>query len=548
MTGIHRPAIGGRRDQVEDPDLSQDHAHAEDQALLQRLRAGEDAAFGELFSRHCDAVRRLALGLAADRAEAEDLTAEAFFRVLQAIRRGSGPTENVRGYLLIVARRVAWEWNGRRRDVPISDEELNHRVGADPDRTNQSTERNLITRAFTSLPERWRSVLWEVEVEGARPAVVAVNFGLSPNATAALARRARQGLRAAYLQAHLAIDRGSTGCRSVLEKLGAYTAGTIKGVERHKVRAHLATCPSCSAMFAELQDVCSGLRAHAAVLAAPVAGVALWQQMGTAASSAAGWTVKGMLANAKVQVALAASSAAAVGAFGFVMVAMGGSTTTNSAFDDFDGRPVPTVVVESPSAGVTEPPTTTAPPTHPTDSTARSPRAHGVLPDQPGIAQRNVDAVDAASPIAASEQQGTDTVVTPRVATTDDSSAPVTGNFIKPSSAPSAYDESQPVVYERSTFEQKFAPYDEYDVYDERTTNTRVNAAQQTTMWTSTTRYTVWHTPEGEPDYRIVMTSETPPEEVAPPAKSEPEPPAGTTTAEKPAVTTTAEQPATGAS
>lgn len=546
MTGIHRPAIGGRRDQVEDPDLSQDHAHAEDQALLQRLRAGEDAAFGELFSRHCDAVRRLALGLAADRAEAEDLTAEAFFRVLQAIRRGSGPVDNVRGYLLIVARRVAWEWNGRRRDVPVSDEELNHRVGADPDRTNQSTERNLITRAFTSLPERWRSVLWEVEVEGARPAVVAVNFGLSPNATAALARRARQGLRAAYLQAHLAIDRGSTGCRSVLEKLGAYTAGTIKGVERHKVRAHLATCPSCSAMFAELQDVCSGLRAHAAVLAAPVAGVALWQQMGTAASSAAGWTVKGMLANAKVQVALAASSAAAVGAFGFVMVAMGGSTTTSSAFDDFDGRPVPNVIVESPSAGVTEPQKTTIAPTGPVEPTARSPRAHGQLSDQPAPVLN--DGVEAPVPVGAAEQQQqtVDTVVTPRIAPTEDSS--VTQNFVKPSAAAEPYDESQPVVYERSTFERKFAPYEEYDVYDEKTTTTRINAADQTTMWTSTTTYTVWHTPSGEPDYRIVMTSETPPEEVPPPTKSEPEPPAVTTTAEKPAVTTTSEKPTTGAS
>ncbi len=500
--------------------MSQDHAHAEDQALLQRLRAGEDAAFGELFSRHCDAVRRLALGLAADRAEAEDLTAEAFFRVLQAIRRGSGPTDNVRGYLLIVARRVAWEWNGRRRDVPISDEELNHRVGADPDRTNQSTERNLITRAFTSLPERWRSVLWEVEVEGARPAVVAVNFGLSPNATAALARRARQGLRAAYLQAHLAIDRGSTGCRSVLEKLGAYTAGTIKGVERRKVRAHLATCPSCTAMFAELQDVCSGLRAHAAVLAAPVAGVALWQQMGTAASaasSAAGWTVKGLLANAKVQVAQAASSAAAVGAFGFVMVAMGGSTTTNSAFDDLDGRPLPGVVTEAPDAPLTVPMTTT-PPADPTDTTTRGPRAHGVLPEEGARGAALDSKPDVAAPVADTndEQVAEGTGVTPRIAVTD-SSAPVSANLVKPPTSSETFDKSQPIVYERSTFERKFAPYEEYDVYDERTTTTQVNAAEQTTSWTSETRYTVYHTPSGEPDYRMMITSEPAPEDTASP-------------------------------
>ncbi|WP_187221894.1 sigma-70 family RNA polymerase sigma factor [Actinokineospora xionganensis] len=509
MTGIHRPAIGGRRDQVEDLDLSQDHAHAEDQALLQRLRAGEDAAFGELFSRHCDAVRRLALGLAADRAEAEDLTAEAFFRVLQAIRRGSGPTENVRGYLLIVARRVAWEWNGRRRDVPISDEELNHRVGADPDRTNQSTERNLITRAFTSLPERWRSVLWEVEVEGARPAVVAVNFGLSPNATAALARRARQGLRAAYLQAHLAIDRGSTGCRSVLEKLGAYTAGTIKGVERRKVRAHLATCPSCTAMFAELQDVCSGLRAHAAVLAAPVAGVALWQQMGTAASSAAGWTVKGLLANAKVQVALAASSAAAVGAFGFVMVAMGGSSTTNSAFDDLDGRPLPDVVITDTRDATAAP----KPPQQPAKDSTKAATHEPGTPRQAAIQERqpvNAGAAATQNPDA------------PAVLRTDEPQ-PAAEEGIEPKMASEPYDESQPVVYERSTFERKWAVYDQYDIVNERTTTTRVNAAEQTTVVTKTTEYTVYRTPTATGDPRAAIMTSPPPGDGTAPEQTTPE-------------------------
>ncbi|HET6286065.1 MAG TPA: sigma factor, partial [Amycolatopsis sp.] len=63
-------------------------SESDEQALLQRLRNGEDAAFGELFERHAAAVRRLARSLASDRSEAEDITAETFFRVLQALRRG----------------------------------------------------------------------------------------------------------------------------------------------------------------------------------------------------------------------------------------------------------------------------------------------------------------------------------------------------------------------------------------------------------------------------------------------------------------------------
>jgi RNA polymerase sigma factor (sigma-70 family) len=318
MTVARQPCTG------EPPGLRVRRAHPPDQApsdpeLLARLRAGEDAAFGELFARHADVVRRLALTLADDRAEAEDLTAEAFFRVLQAIRRGSGPVDNVRAYLLIVARRVAIEWRLRRKDVPVTDEELDHRAGYDQDPAGQLYERNLIVRAFTSLPERWRNVLWKVEVEGERLTMVASMFGLSPNATAALARRARRGLRAAYLQAHLATERGATGCRSVLEKLGAYTVGNVKGAERRRIRAHLTTCGSCRAMHDELRDVCSGLRAHAGLLMVPAPLAAFADHAlapaGATATAAGGAGAAGFA----TKTAMALTSVAAAGVLGITV-------------------------------------------------------------------------------------------------------------------------------------------------------------------------------------------------------------------------------------
>ncbi len=497
MTETHRPAFGGLREDAE-PDDAVSVATREDLALLGRLRAGDDAAFGELFSRHCDAVRRLALGLVNDRAEAEDLTAEAFFRVLQAIRRGSGPVDNVRGYLLIVARRVAWEWNGRKRDVPVSDEELNHRVGADPDNTGQSTERTLITRAFTSLPERWRTVLWKVEVEGERPAVVAVNFGLSPNATAALARRARQGLRAAYLQAHLTVERGSTGCRSALEKLGAYTAGSIKGAERRKVRAHLATCASCTAMQAELQDVCSGLRAHAAFLAVPVAGLAMWQQAATAGVPAVvggagfGTALKGFLTSAKVQISLAATSAAAVGAFGLALVPWGESGEP-TAFDDFDGAGPTELVVTGTTSSGTEVPRLTD---HPAPKTATS--EHQAKPAAVAPERR--------TPVGAARPRGA------RPGTSTAEPGPSARSGLDLAGQPeNAYDDSLPVVYSQSYYERKYSIYDRYDVVTESTTVTRVNSANQTTVATQTTSYTRHHTPQADPDedYAQILLSPT---------------------------------------
>jgi RNA polymerase sigma factor (sigma-70 family) len=426
----------------------------DDRALLDRLRSGEDSAFGELFARHAAAVRRLALGLVHDRSESEDLTAEAFFRVLQAIRRGAGPVDNVRGYLLIVARRVAWEWQTRHRDVPVSDEELTQRAGADPDTSGQSTERNLITRAFTSLPERWRSVLWKVEVEGERPAVVATNFGLSANATAALARRARQGLRAAYLQAHLAADRSSTGCRSVLEKLGAYTAGSIKGGERRRIRAHLGGCASCTSMHDELRDVCSGLRANAGLVAVPVLAVG-----GGGLAS----TVKGVLAGAKIQVALVASSATVVGMLGLVAGPWltGGDATLA---DDLDGkRGVELEITGAQPTGQRSPETIAL--TTGTLSTA------AVVS---GKRRRTADAAAAGVPAGAPPDL-----------------APATGGVSGANTGDArVYDTGSPVVYRATTVSEYSEAKDGYTVVYETTSVTEVNSAQQTTIYTNTRKYT----------------------------------------------------------
>lgn len=416
---------------------------ADDRALLERLRAGQDAAFGELFARHSTAVRRLAFGLVSDAAEAEDLTAEAFFRVLQAIRRGAGPVDNVRAYLLIVARRVAWEWQSRRRDVPVTDEELTNRAGANPDTAGQSTERNLITRAFTSLPERWRNVLWKVEVEGERPAVVAINFGLSANATAALARRARQGLRAAYLQAHLAVDRSGGGCRSVLEKLGAYTAGSIKGSERRRIRTHLGGCPACATMHEELRDVYSGLRAHAGLFAVPIAALA---------------TVKGVLAGAKAQVALVASSATVIGVLGIVG-GLWGPHNSSVALDDLNGkRDLELIITGSPSPHPSTPETIAL--------------TTGWLSTSAVVPGRRTRA-------------GGDG------ATRTDPAAPPPNDPTEPAPAEAGgYDPNAPLIYRETNVAQRSESHGDYMVIYETTSVTEVNAASQTKTSTRTREYT----------------------------------------------------------
>ncbi|QUQ69909.1 sigma-70 family RNA polymerase sigma factor [Kutzneria sp. CA-103260] len=335
MAELSRPASAGADD---------------DQALLDRLRAGDDSAFGQLFSRHADAVRRFAMQQVRDATEADDLTAEAFFRVLQAVRRGNGPTDHVRTYLLTVARRVSWEWSARRRDVPVEDAELDRRAEPYTDNSSRLAESTLISQAFSSLPERWRTVLWQVEVEGERPAVVAPHFGLSANATAALARRARDGLRAAYLQAHLTEGLGATACQSVREKLGGYTAGTVKGLEGRRIRAHLRGCDQCKSLQGELREVCSALRAHAGVLVPLISLGATAAVAGHVAGSGFGAALvgKGALLATRVKLALTATSVAAVGVFGIAIGPWLSHAQPDAAPDHSDHQIVSTYCAPSP--------------------------------------------------------------------------------------------------------------------------------------------------------------------------------------------------------
>jgi hypothetical protein len=192
--------------------------------------------------------------------------------------------------------------------------------------------------------------LWQVEVEGERPAVVAPNFGLSANATAALARRARDGLRAAYLQAHLTEGLGATACRSVREKLGGYTAGTVKGLEGRRIRAHLRGCDQCTLLQGELSEVCSALRAHAGVLVPLVGLGATAAVAGHAVGSGFGAALvgKGALLATRVKLALTATSVAAVGVFGIAIGPWLSHTQPDAAPDHSDHQIVSTYCAPSP--------------------------------------------------------------------------------------------------------------------------------------------------------------------------------------------------------
>jgi RNA polymerase sigma factor (sigma-70 family) len=223
-----------------------------DAELLNQARGGDDAAFTELYVRHQAAAKRLASTYTRI-SDPDDLVNGAFERVLGAIRRGGGPTESFRAYLFVTLRRLAAEKGERPADEPL--DEVPEPVGDEADAPGlDRVDRELITTAFESLPDRWQAVLWHTAVEGRQPRELAAVLGVSANAAAAMAYRAREKLRQAYLQAHL-LASPSPEHEPYRSQLGAYVRDGLSARDRAAVQAHLDGCEPCRDLVAELNDV-----------------------------------------------------------------------------------------------------------------------------------------------------------------------------------------------------------------------------------------------------------------------------------------------------
>jgi len=177
-------------------------AETDDRELLARVRRGDAAAEHALYLAHAAPAVRRTRWSGVQQADAEDYVSEAFLRVLRQLRKGSGPDTHFRSYLLAAVRNVAADSRkgqpGREWATDVDDDAPS---GAhDPADPQALVETRLLVRnAMNNLPPRWRDILWRLDVEGHKPATLALESGVSAQSIYALAYRARRALRIAYL-------------------------------------------------------------------------------------------------------------------------------------------------------------------------------------------------------------------------------------------------------------------------------------------------------------------------------------------------------------
>lgn len=236
-----------------------------DTQLLEQVRAGHPEAFAVLFERYHRVALSTATRHSRNQADAEDITAEAFTQTYRAIVQGAGPTDSFVSYLLTAVRNnTARAVQQSRRVLPTEHEEDLQRepVPAAEIEFLARAEGEELLELLATLPPRWQSVLWRTEIEGRRPREIAQEWEMSANSVAALARRARAGLRLAYLRSRLpASPPGLPSlCRTVRSNLPDYLRGRLRTGPRMQVHLHTSECRDCAAVLAELKSVSDRLQ------------------------------------------------------------------------------------------------------------------------------------------------------------------------------------------------------------------------------------------------------------------------------------------------
>ncbi|UFU05502.1 sigma-70 family RNA polymerase sigma factor [Ruania halotolerans] len=244
---------------------------AEDADALARVRAGDVEAFSQIYRRHQRAALATARRVVGESA-ADDAVQVGFLQVLQAVRAGGGPRDHVRAYITTSVRRAAVRMHSRgRRDGLEAGDVFDSREEAAPQSEGLVLDRLLLVQAFGTLPERWRQILWLVDVEGRPLAEVGAEFGLNASAAGALAYRARERLRTAWLESHLNSASAPPECRGVVDSLASWQRGKLTARRSRVVEDHLEDCARCRAVLFDLTHAAA--RLNQAGLALILAGV-----------------------------------------------------------------------------------------------------------------------------------------------------------------------------------------------------------------------------------------------------------------------------------
>lgn len=198
-TNPHGTPVRGRR---ELPD-----AAAEDDGLLEALKAGDGDAFEQLVRTHAGRMLAVARRMLRDPQDAEDVVQESFAAAFRALASFRAESQLSTWLHRIVVNHALMKMRNRRRRPEVALDALLPAFGRDGYRVAGAAEevtaegvltaaetRGQVRAAIDRLPTAYRTVLLLRDIDELDNGTVATMLGVSPNATKIRLHRARQAL------------------------------------------------------------------------------------------------------------------------------------------------------------------------------------------------------------------------------------------------------------------------------------------------------------------------------------------------------------------
>jgi RNA polymerase sigma factor (sigma-70 family) len=228
-----------------------------DRELVAAVRAGDDAAFEELYRRYRERIVAYVRRMVRDEARAEDLTQDAFISALRSLR--ATDSEIVfKPWIYEIARNATidhWRRSNRAEEVSVDNEELlrpsdrARLVGSlAPDTAVIDKERlSHLSGAFDELSDVHSRILVMRELEGLSYREIGERLQLSRSSVESALFRARRRLEVEY--AEVSAGRRCLAMRNVAARL---SEGVSVGRDEHRLARHAYRCHSCRRLALEM--------------------------------------------------------------------------------------------------------------------------------------------------------------------------------------------------------------------------------------------------------------------------------------------------------
>jgi RNA polymerase sigma factor (sigma-70 family) len=332
-------------------------------AVPAQAAASATAAYARIYKEQQPRLVAYARSLTRNAWAAEDLVAEAHFRVWRRLAAGH-EIDNVPAYLMTTVRHLATAAGTAVRETPRDPHADEHvqvpAQGGDP--AEQVSSVDMVVRVLGQLPERWVKALWLSEAEGQPLAAIAPQLGAKEGATAVLLHRAREGMRQAFLRAQTGAP-DDPACQVHWARMPAYVRGAATARQSERLLGHVDACDDCRARLAALMSANDRLPALVGPALLVFAAGGLGKYLLTfAAGSAGAATVGGhagvllhgmrqSVAGGSKPVAVAAGAVVAGAAALCLVIGTGGPGTVPARRVPVADAPAPRVPAAGPPVG-----------------------------------------------------------------------------------------------------------------------------------------------------------------------------------------------------